>query len=331
MVNRLLREYRLDTVTDFSSPQALAALDRINDAKEEALDSRSWTFDQREGVIDTFAIRSGVDTAMSFTKGSTSTVGSTTLNSTIGGAYTVRCVPTNSTDRSQTSHRVEGAIAAGGIVSFLLADAFSGTTGSYSVDAFSAEYQFPSHTNGDSYVKRLLSMTHQERPLRLEEVGRNFRFDMLITRVQDTLGSDPEIVYFGRPVWNTHTTTSSGSTYLRDGFMIWPVPTSSERLDYTYLYRHAPLSAITDTLANVPDSVINAIVELAYGFSLNTKMGNDPSMADRVIKAAITRIERLHAADRRTPYRSKPVRSLDDIGRDTSTGRRISSDLITGY
>jgi hypothetical protein len=175
-------------------------------------------------------------------------------------------------------------------------------------------------------------MTHQERPLRLVEIDKNFRFDFLVSRLHDSLGDDPATVYVGKPVYSTDTTAVGYSTTLRDGYIIWPVPTASERLDVTYRYQHATLSAVTDTLENVPDRVINCIVELAFGFSLNTKFGNDPQMAAAVIGAAQVRIDRLMKADRKMPYKSKPVRSLDDRSRGHHyTGRRISNDLITGW
>lgn len=333
MVNRFMRKYRLDTVADFSSPQALAALDCLNDAKEETLDSRMWGFDERDGAIATLPYYATAATALPFVNGANlATLGNDqTGGATLYGNHSLRCIPTTSTDRAQTSHVCSAVQITIGIFNLYLTNAYDGTSGSYSVDAFAAEYQFPAHDNGDSKVKQLLSMTHQERPLRLEEVDKNFRFDSAVTRLHDSIGSDPEVVYFGRPVQNTGNATAGVPvTTLRDGFMVWPVPTLSTRLDYTYRYRHAQLEDIADTLENVPDAVVSAIVELAYGFSLNTMFGNDPTKADRVIKAAITRIERLHDADKKTPHKSKPVHSMDSLGRGRS-GRQLPSGLITGY
>jgi len=333
MVNRFMRKYRLDVVADFSSPEALAALDCINDAKEEVLDSRSWQFDEREETLSTMAVRTGVDT-LTFTNGSSTASGPTTDATTFHGDYSVRCVPSGSDDRSQTASRANGVTIAFGTLSVGLDDEYSGATtaADVAVDCFAAEYQFPSHDNGDSKVKQLLSMTHQERPLRLVEIDKNFRFDFLVSRLHDSLGDDPATVYVGKPVYDTSSDATNPTNTLRDGFIIWPVPTASERLDITYRHQHETLDAVGDTLENVPDRVINCIVELAFGFSLNTKFGNDPEMAQRVIGAALIRIDRLHRADRKMPYKAKPVRSLDDRSRGRHyTGRRISNDLITGW
>jgi len=323
----------MDTVSGFTVPEALTALDFINDAKEETLDSRHWSFDEREGVLDTFAVRNGVDDPVYVAYGLTPFIGTTSYNATIGGPYTIRAVPTDSPDRSRTAHRVEGVATIPGVISGLLAEAYSGTTGNYAWDLFAAEYQFPSHSNGDSKVKRLLSMTHHERPLRLKEMDKNFTFDSLITRLHESLGRDPEFAYFGRPVWNTHTASITGNTQLRDGVIIWPVPMSSERLNYTYLYAHPLLDTVDDTLVQVPDRVINAMVELAYGFSLASHVGNDVERSQRVMASALTRIDRLHAADRKMPYKSKPVPSLDSIGNrnNPSLGREIPDDNTIWY
>jgi hypothetical protein len=313
----------MNAVADFTSEEALAALDCINDAKEEVLDTRSWKFDERETALGTFLTRTGVDT-VSLINASDNVIGATTLDATISGTHTLRMLPTGTADRAETSHRVTSATAIGGLISMTLETGFSGAGGSSAVTLFAAEYQWPAHANGDSQVRQLLSMTHQERPLRLVEIDKNFRFDSLVTRLHDSLGDDPEVVYWGR---NVYSTAVYGSTpTLRPGFLIWPVPTASERLDYTYRYAHAPLAATTDTLDEVPDKVINAICELAYGFSLNTQFGNDPQKADRVIASSITRINRLHNSNRPMPYKAKPLRSLDNMTRDTRHnwyGRRI--------
>ena len=328
MVNRFMRKYRLDTVADFSSPQALAALDCLNDAKEEILDSRSWSFDQRESAISTIAVRTGVDTG-TFTNGSLGVAGTTTENIALVGDYALRVIPTDSSDRANTAHRVSTMFAGGGVLALALSEVYSGATVASDMDMFVAEYQFPSHANGDTQVKQLLSMTNQERPVRLVEIDKNFHFDRLITRLHDSIGSDPDVVYYGRPVSNT--VAVGGTNNVRDGFIVFPVPTSSARLDYTYQYAYPTLALVTDTLSHVPEKVINCIVELAFGFSLNTKFGNDPNMADRVIKAALIRAERLHRSDRKMPNRSKPVRSMDNVGGTHTSGRRISNDLIAGY
>ncbi len=331
LVNRFLRKYRLPTVSDFSSEEALAALDVLNEAREEVLDSRAWKFDEREAVLSTIPYYATAATTVTFTNGSTAAVTGTdnTSAATLSGTHTLRCIPTNSTDRAQTAHACSGVQITLGIFNLALTSAYSGTTGQYTTSTFVAEYQWPAHTNGDSYVKRLLSMYHQEDPLRLVEVDKNFRFDSLVTRLHDTIGDDPDTVYVGRQIRSTDSVSSSPTTTLRDGCIIWPVPTSSAHLDYTYLYRHAPLSAITDTLENVPENVLNCIVELAYGFSLNTMFGNDPAKADRVIAAATTRVSRLHNADRKMVHKKKPLRSLDEKTREHQFGRRIPTDLIS--
>jgi hypothetical protein len=323
MVNRFLRKHRMNEVGDFTSEEASAALDCINDAKEEVLDTRMWKFDQREGVLTTFLTRTAVDTG-TFTNGNAVVIGTTTLDATIDGTHTLRAVPTGSSDRAQTAHQVNYAGAIAGVLSLGLDANFSGTTGSYATTLFAAEYQWPAHSNGDTQVRHLLSMTHQERPLRLVEIDKNFRFDSLVTRLHDSLGDDPEVVYYSRPTIST--ASIAGTPNTRPGCIIWPVPITQERLDYTYIYAHAPLTAVTDTLVEVPERVLNAIVELAYGFSLNTQFGNDPMKADRVITAANIRIGRLYDAERPMPYKAKPLRSLDNMTRDTRHnwyGRRI--------
>jgi len=333
MVNRFLRKYRLDTVSVLTSPEALAALDCINDAKEEALDSRTWTFDEREDALATLPYYASASTTLAATNGANIAGGAdATSGATLDGSHTLRVVISSSSDRANTAHACSGVQIIGGAISFYLTHAWDGTTAtSQTANAFAAEYQFPSHTNGDSQVRQLLSMTHQERPLRLIEIDKNFHFDRLVTRLHDSIGSDPEVVYYGRPIYSTDSSVSTPTRALRSGCIIWPIPTSSARLDYTYRYRHTRLEATTDTLEGVPENVVNAIVELAYGFSLNTKFGNDPKLADRVIAAATTRVQRLHDADRRTPHRPKPVPSLDNVGGNHQTGRRISNDLIVGY
>jgi hypothetical protein len=108
MVNRFMRKYRLDTVSDFSSPEALAALDCINDAKEEVLDSRSWQFDEREGVLNTVPVQPVTTVVLS--NGSDVVAGNYASELIYGGTHTVRIVPTGSDDRSQTAHRLDTVV-----------------------------------------------------------------------------------------------------------------------------------------------------------------------------------------------------------------------------
>lgn len=313
LVNRFLRKHRRPDVADFSSPEATHALDFINDAKEEVLDPLIWNFDRREADLYTLPVvtlTSGL-----VTNGNTGVVGTISDSTfTPNGAFSARIIVTSDATYPDTAFRAEASLNVAALNTTVMEEAWLGTTNASTATAtlFWPEYQFPKLSNGDSVVRELLSMRHQEEEIRLESVYKDRWLDGRVVRPHDDISADfPHYCYL-TDVKDTSSDLVTPSNTWAPGFGLWPVPEGRVALTYTYVQRRAPLSATTDTMDGVPEEVLNTITQIAFGRSMQSMFGNDPALGDRILIGAFTRRDALHKAQKdRAPRSNRSVPSLD--------------------
>ncbi len=132
-----------------------------------------------------------------------------------------------------------------------------------------------------STVAQVLSVRHEEQPLRLEFVDRHYDFDRWIPRSFDVFHDRPQEVYVGGTVSDTATSTTA-SVNRGMGMMIWPPNTSDISLDFSYAYRYADLSDATDEWPGVTEEVADLVVDRAFLYCLTSNIQNDPQRAREV-------------------------------------------------
>jgi hypothetical protein len=164
-----------------------------------------------------------------------------------------------------------------------------------------------------STVRKVLSMRHQERDIRLEESGRSQVFDRFATQPLTTVSDDPEIVVIGGIATGTDytgaavaippsetLTGASGSSVL-----IYPTPQSSLVLHYSYLIQRSDLTAIGSTFT-ADRSIETLLVKLAFARCMQDAVGDFNPEAGMALEQRILReAAALHMNQARDPGRHR--------------------------
>jgi hypothetical protein len=187
-------------------------------------------------------------------------------------------------------------------------------------------------------VKDVLSVRHEEEPIRLEFIDREMDFDRYVPRSTDSFSSVPDVVHVGGTITSTArlesnvlfpwTDISVEAAVTGPGVMIWPPSDSDLHLQYSYRVQHADLAAATDEWVGVPDNIIHAIEWLAYQFALDSGIQNDPEAAKRAERQVEKRIARARNKQSRQPNRRRVPRSHGATPSGSSR-RRWESQIIT--
>jgi len=220
-----------------------------------------------------------------------------------------RLVCTSNATYGQTALRLVSASLTGAQLQGTIETPWPGasTVGVGTYRMFVAEYLLP------DTVLRVESVRHEETPLRLAEIPAHATFDEVVPRPHDVLGTTPEFVGVGGYV----SPTMSGTTIPpRLRMIVWPVTSSALLLHYSYQLRPASLVASTDRI-EVPDEMVDVIVELAYAKSNMTAVGNDAGMGRAGMVEAMSSAMRKHSAGSPDPNR---VRSLSAHDSSAKTG-----------
>lgn len=274
LVNDLRALLREETVTSTTDVLSTALLAMIKKAGRKVL-AHTWSFNTRDDGQLTFeapiepTVSSIAADATSFTfTGTAAQLAALTK-------HAWRFFVSDATTYAQTTYRVTSVSLSGSTMTVnfnpaWLDDAITDPT----VKLFANEQQCP------TTVGRMLSIRHQERPLKLEFVERHLDFDASIPRQFDVF-RDPEVVYAGGTVMNTFDSTGS-SEDPQPGIMIWPPPAAATPLTYSYIYKHAALTSDTDTYAGVPEAITDLIVDRAFLYCLTSSLRNDPKRASQV-------------------------------------------------
>lgn len=324
LVNRVRRKLRWGDTATFVAPEDLSILDEINGAVATLFEAFDWDCDKRHDGVLLCMGASTYTSGMSLALLATEAFGG--LASLYGKASeadarlaVLRVAFTESTEFPQTALRVlQGYFDANLLISVLTLDAqWVGTTltNTASAQFVANEYGLP------STVRKMISARHQEKNIRLEEVSRSQMFDRAMQRPTETINDDIELIMIGgRCVPTIEAGAGASATppaYVAPTAMtsvlLWPTPNTDIRIDYTYLLQRSPMTATTDTLANVDSSIENLVVELAYARCINSYVGDaDPAMGLAIENRVMTMARVLHANQARDPSRRRIIGSLFD-------------------
>lgn len=282
LVNRVRRRLRWGDVSNVTDTQSVAILDLVNGAVADVLDEKQWESDIRhDGVIRTMpavdvtdlALNAGNSTAISLSLGvyirnEPPLFGQ---NEYLTGAKILRMEYTGDTvsadaDLVGTVWRIAIAQKVLGAALMTLDAGWAGTTSSSTSKArfFVCEYLLP------DTVKQVISVRHQGEPLTLEHIDAAATWDRAVPRLSDDYG-EPYWVGVGGYDLNTYSVNALGTgnehdqTEPRLRLILYPVPTTQLRIDYSYYYRHPRLVSKDDVLAGVPAGLVEDIVKLAVG------------------------------------------------------------------
>lgn len=315
LVQGVMGKLRDERVSAFPSPIAEPTetiLDLVNNAKEEVLEDRVWSFDIYDDKKFVFlAKQSG--TGGFATDASTTfliQLGSFTLDLFVGTVTPIRLrIVCSNGDTPNTSYIVRKAVIAAGITLTLASEYMGGD------DAGSAEWE--THCNEallPSDVRKLVWASHQETPLALRGMPDFFHFDARFPRPQDHASDQPSLYVSGRSFQNTWSddATVSSSSGAADttafGIQIFPVPVTRQVIDYAYVKRHSRLSDGSDTVSGVPDRVLDLIEWKACVHALYSQKDSDYVHARNLDSKVERDIRRAHGAISPTPsVRQVPV------------------------
>jgi hypothetical protein len=331
LVNRLLRRHGYDDVSSFGEPETLLGLDLVNQSVRELLAERDYPWNIRnDGELKVFAQLTG--DASADTPGTDNSVvdlsglGATGVTSFTGGtnAGTVvaRILFTNATSFSDTAMIVRsGTLPVAGTIRLQLESEFPGgavTATSWKV--FFSEYLLP------NTVSKVISVTHQNEPVRLLEAPPYSRFDELIPRPHDNEGANPDVVMIGGQGVATYNADSNAVASKRYRLMLWPIPTTATLLHYSYKERLAELTA-TDDLLVVPTEFADDVIDRAEALSNLTQRWNDPALAQMQMANSRITAERKWVNATQDPSRRHGLRPHDSgtRRRDPTRYRDIGS------
>jgi len=315
MVNRLLRRHGFEDYSAFTLPETLLALDLVNQAIRDLLSARDYPWNIRsDGALTLRA-------TITATSGATITAGSSalTITSATGvstdytggenaGTLVARVLFTGASSFPTTAMQVSNLAIAAGTMTATLAAEFpvAATNGAYKF--FFSEYLLP-----DS-VGKVLSVRHEDQPLRMLEVQPHHTWDELNPRPHDYESADPEVVGIGGSSVATAVTGTTANKRLR--FMVWPIPTTRTLLYYVYKERVDDLTATTSTLV-APLEFVDDVIDRAEALSNMTQRFNDPQLAQIQFRNAALNAERKYLNATLDPARRTPLQP-----HDKSTRRR---------
>lgn len=311
VVNRVRRLHRFADVASFESSDNLtnAILDAIIEARTEILETMDWNFMMRnDGFLKTRG-RVTSTSNIAVTNDSTSfTVSS--FSGAIGdvtGNFVTRLVVTDDTNYGSTAFRVSSFSLSGTTLTGTLANNYPGTTDATATGQLVLyEYGLPTD------VRTILSAKHEENPLRVELAPDNDIWDEWVPRHWETQDDTPEILIPGGVLLPTYDASGSEPDPL-DRIMVWPTPqTNGAVIAYTYKRRLSP-STTTDEFEGVPDSVIQQIVNYAYGYTLFSSIGADPITGQEWMNRALIRARSVRDGVRMDHGRRRQIKSIDDI------------------
>ena len=279
---------RHDDVTAIAQLRDLATLDAVNRAMRDVLMGNVWEDDKRHTQIALKARKTGV--SVTWNSGAVTGVinFSGAVESDVIGDFIMRVVPLGSTQYGNTAIRALTATIPSSDFSLVLAPfAFSEDISITAGELFYSEYMLP------DTVRSVLTVTHQDQDLSLEQVGSTVEFSELYPRQQIEYGEPKSVSVGGLDTPTYNPDNAAPDPGLR--MIVWPPPDDEYVLDVEYLYRHPELASATDTLEGVSDVVVDSIVDLAtadmqQNYERNTTEGralraDGLDKLDRVMKA----------------------------------------------
>ena len=304
LVNRVRARHRFGTTASIASDDFGAPiLDAINEAKEEVLEGYEWDFNVRhEGLIQTVTKLTSTGVTIVANGDATVFISGFDGSTFFDNSCVARCIITSDSAYGDTAFRILYGQYVGGNTTFELEQDFPGTS-SIVADITILTYEL----RLDDTVLDVLSVRHQERDVGLEFIPRNKSWDGVFTRPTSSLSDTPDVAYIGSTITPTYTT--GGTANPGRGIAVYPVPETSYRLDYSYVYSHPVLTSDSDTLANVPRKVVDRIVNVAVAKLYLSHVSNDPRMGTEIMDREMSAISRIQSRDRPDRARRRSLQS----------------------
>ena len=330
MVNRLLRRHGYEDISAFGDPSDLLALDLINQAVRELTSERDYPWNVRnDGELRILGKQESTAGGWNFLSASSAIV-STGFTGTIGdyigtgngGSVVARAVVTGAPSFESTAMVVDGLNDAGSLIVTLASDhpGFVSASTDYNYKFIFTEYLLPND------AAKIISVRHQDEPLRLLEIEPYTPFDEVFPRPHDYEDGNPEVVMIGGQAEATYDAGSSATANKRSRLMVWPVPTTTTMLNYSYKERIAEMSATTDVV-DAPREFFDDVVNHAEALSNMTQRWNDPALALQQLSSSSRAAERKFRNSTMDPSRRHGLRPHDSgtRRRDPTRYRDIGS------
>jgi len=319
MVNRLLRRHGFEDYSTFTLPETLLALDLVNQAIQDLLSSHDYPWNIRHsGVQHLFGPLSGTGTASSSSgavtiTGFTNTTADITGGATAGDAIAYIKFPV-ATSHSNTAMRILNVSLSGTTLTAILQSNFPGG------DQSSTNWRmiFPEYLLGDT-VAKVLSVRHQDRPLRLLEIDPWRTFDEVLPNSYEVEG-DPEVVMVGGTATATYDSVGTSTPTQGLRMAVWPVPNiqrtspaspiQDQILNFTFKERIAELTTTTSELV-APAEFIYDVIDRAEALSNMTQRFNDPTLSQLQMRASVMNAERKYVNSTVDPNRRHSLRPHD--------------------
>jgi len=315
LVNRVRRMHRFPDTAALTDGLSKAILDQVNSAMQTVLEERTWNWQTRtDGYIRTNQTYSGSDLIMA-AAGTTAVITANPWTSPEQSPFNddriAELVVTDDDDYSSTSFTCDSGDVSDSFAQVWPDQAWPGATntaGDYLI--FSHKFILP------STVRAVLSVKHQETPVRVFFAEEFLDYDKVFPRPWDYRDDSPDFVVvggFAKSSRDRDGDLSAGENVEGMKMLVHPVPSEEYVLNYSYIYRVAELSATTDDLGIVPESIANIIGDLAYARSLQVGIGNDPTTGFAMERRVLADLSRRYAAQKADPVRRSQVPSLDDV------------------
>jgi len=338
LVNRVRRLHRFGDASDLSDNLSAGLLDRVNNALETVFEERTWQFQiHNDGYINTTPfIESTTGEFVSVTSGS--------ANFAMSGS------PLNFIDTDPSPFGDDRLMELVLLANFTTGDEFSFSGTSFLVDNGNLDSAadsmngvffepWPGQTGVATYqffvrqyilpptVRSVLSVRHQEQPVQLFFSEEFLDYDRTFPRPWDDTG-DPDFVIVGgwsKTSRDTAFTGGAGGALPQvEGvkMIVHPTPPAppagaagGQVINYSYVFREPTMTSAGDATSVIPESVLGAVVDLAYARSLQGGIGNDPTTGFTMEGRVLQDVVRKYAAQKADSLRTNSVRSRDDIRR----------------
>lgn len=312
LVNRVRRRLRAGDTSEsgFSTDELdLVLTDLLNASGDAVLGQNEWSFEVRhDGYLPTFQRTEYSGDFTIFTLPGSSRTGLLLTGSTDLGIL-LNSTPPPPTPRVQrvVFRSIEAVaetaftvtVSFGSFVTNGILAEFLGSTSTFNgqMTFLANEYLLPGN------VKRVVSVTHQEGQVRLEERNRSQMFDRAVQRPHETFSDRPEVVVIGgkRNGYAGSNTSQEPEQPIGTSLLIYPTPITSIILNYSYVIAYPQLAQPDDQWEGIDPMVESAIVELAYAKAMQTDVGKDVEAGVILETRALGNVRQLLAMDRQMP------------------------------
>lgn len=254
---------RQPEVPSYSSldPEHVVTLNALNMAKEDILGTRRWEFDLRhDGQLITkpTASSQSIVPTLSYVAAAPNqaTITDTLSGEDISNRYMddtiVRIVPIGDANYAETAFRVTSYHPVNTTIALMNMPVTVQGDVTGDCDLIYAEYLLP------DTVREVVRASFDQSEISLEQLDPTVQFDECIPSPHLESGQPRVLSVGGFDRATYEYTETTPDPKLRA--IIWPIPDAEYLISYSYYYKHADLTAGTDTWDGIPSDIINDIV-----------------------------------------------------------------------